>query len=136
MIITDIEQIDRIAKETFGTTKGIISIDMNDYAHIKEQSLSLNAITIEIPEITEDNIIELDGVLNELCKGEDCNILLYISGSGVDPGVRTLTVGQLQLFHESIERCVPQDANIIWGIGESKNAHNGIAILVIVGMRK
>ena len=31
MIITDIAQIDRIAEETFGTTKGIVSVDMNDY---------------------------------------------------------------------------------------------------------
>lgn len=28
MIITDIKQIDRIAEETFGNTKGIISVDM------------------------------------------------------------------------------------------------------------
>ena len=37
MIITDIKQIDRIAEETFGNTKGIISVDMKDYAFIKKQ---------------------------------------------------------------------------------------------------
>ena len=31
MIITDIKQIDRIAEDTFGKTKGVVSIDMKDY---------------------------------------------------------------------------------------------------------
>ena len=36
MIITDIKQIDCIAKETFGKTKGIVSVDMKDYAFTKK----------------------------------------------------------------------------------------------------
>lgn len=53
MIITDIKQIDRIAEETFGNTKGIISVDMKDYAFIKKQSSSLKAIKLDISEITK-----------------------------------------------------------------------------------
>ena len=44
MIITDIKQIDRIAEVTFGKTKGIVSVDMKDYAFIKEHSESLKVI--------------------------------------------------------------------------------------------
>ena len=54
MIITDIKQIDCIAEETFGKTKGIVSVDMKDYAFIKEHSESLKVIKFEVPALTED----------------------------------------------------------------------------------
>ncbi len=46
MIITDIAQIDRIAEETFGVKKGIVSVDMKDYAFIKKHSQSLKVIKV------------------------------------------------------------------------------------------
>ena len=57
MIITDIAQIDRIAEKTFGTTKGIVSVDMNDYIFIKEHSESLKMIKLEVPSLTERTIL-------------------------------------------------------------------------------
>lgn len=67
MIITDIKQIDRIAEETFGNTKGIISVDMKDYAFIKKQSSSLKAIKLDISEITKRTLTVLHDALNEIC---------------------------------------------------------------------
>ena len=40
MIITDIDQIDRIVEDVLGSVRSSISVDMKDYAFIKEQSSS------------------------------------------------------------------------------------------------
>ena len=64
MIITDIKQIDRIAEETFGEAKGIISVDMRDYAFIKENSESLKVIKLGVSALTEDDISRFIAALN------------------------------------------------------------------------
>lgn len=133
MIITDVKQIDRIAEETFGKTKGIISVDMTDYTFIKEHSSSLKAIKIEMSEISEESFVELDKALEEVCGYKDCNILLYISGNSLDSETNAITMDQLQLFAKSIEKYVTDNSNIIWGIGENTRVNNEITTLIIVG---
>jgi hypothetical protein len=133
MIITDVKQIDRIAEEAFGKTKGIISVDMTDYTFIKEHSSSLKAIKIEMSEISEESFVELDKALEEVCGYKDCNILLYISGNSLDSETNAITMDQLQLFAKSIEKYVTENSNIIWGIGENTKVNNEITTLIIVG---
>ena len=133
MIITDVKQIDRIAEETFGKTKGIISVDMTDYTFIKEHSSSLKAIKIEMSEISEESFVELDKALEEVCGYKDCNILLYISGNSLDSETNAITMDQLQLFAKSIEKYVTDNSNILWGIGENTKVNNEITTLIIVG---
>lgn len=77
MIITDIKQIDRIAEETFGKTKGIVSVDMKDYAFVKEHSKSLKMVRLEMSAFTEDIVRSLDEVILEAGK-EDVNKCLAI----------------------------------------------------------
>lgn len=133
MIITDIKQIDRIAEDTFGKTKGIVSVDMKDYAFIKEHSSSLKAIKIEMSEISEESFVELDKVLKEVCGGKDCNILLYISGNSIAFEANAITMEHLQLFNNSIDKYVTDNSDIIWGIGENAKENNEISTLIIVG---
>lgn len=133
MIITDIKQIDRIAEDTFGKTKGIVSVDMKDYAFIKEHSSSLKAIKIEMSEISEESFVELDKVLKEVCGGKDCNILLYISGNSIASEANAITMEHLQLFNNSIDKYVTDNSDIIWGIGENAKENNEISTLIIVG---
>ena len=130
MIITDIKQIDCIAEETFGKTKGIVSVDMKDYAFIKEHSSSLKAIKIEMSEISEESFVELDKVLKEVCGGKDCNILLYISGNSIASETNAITMEHLQLFNNSIDKYVTDNSDIIWGIGENAKENNEILIIV------
>ena len=82
MIITDIKQIDCIAEETFGKAKGIVSVDMKDYAFIKEHSESLKAIKFEEPVLTEDVVRSFDEAIIEAGKENVSNVLLYIKGNG------------------------------------------------------
>lgn len=82
MIITDVKLIDRIAEETFGKTKGIVSVDMKDYAFIKEHSESLKAIKFEEPVLTEDVVRSFDEAIIEAGKENVSNVLLYIKGNG------------------------------------------------------
>ena len=81
MIITDIKQIDHIAEDTFGKTKGIVSVDMKDYAFIKEHSESLKVIKFEVLALTEDVVRSLDDAIVEAGKENVSNILLYIKGN-------------------------------------------------------
>ena len=135
MIITDIAQIDRIAEETFGTTKGIVSVDMNDYKFIKEHSESLKMIKLEVPSLTEDVVHSLDEAIDDVGKENVCNVLLYIKGNGSDAGIRAITVEQFNMFIEAFNKHL-ETANIIWGMGDDNESAENISILIILGYGK
>ena len=135
MIITDIAQIDRIAEETFGTTKGIVSVDMNDYMFIKEHSESLKMIKLEVPSLTEDVVHSLDEAIDDVGKENVCKVLLYIKGNGSDAGIRAVTVEQFNMFIEAFNKHL-ETANIIWGMGDDNESAENISILIILGYGK
>ena len=135
MIITDIKQIDRIAEETFGNTMGIVSVDMKDYAFIKEHSESLKVIKFEVPALTEDVVRSLDDAIIEAGKENVSNILLYIKGNGSDAGIRAVTIEQFNMFIEALNKHL-ETANIIWGMGDDEENRENISILIILGYGK
>ena len=135
MIITDIKQIDRIAEETFGKTKGIVSVDMKDYAFIKEHSESLKVIKFEVPALTEDVVRSLDDAIVEAGKETVSNVLLYIKGNGSDAGIRAVTIEQFNMFIEALNKHL-ETANIIWGMGDDEENRENISILIILGYGK
>lgn len=135
MIITDIAQIGRIAEETFGTTKGIVSVDMNDYKFIKEHSESLKMIKLEVPSLTEDVVHSLDEAIDDVGKENVCNVLLYIKDNGSDAGIRAVTVEQFNMFIEAFNKHL-ETANIIWGMGDDNESAENISILIILGYGK
>ena len=135
MIITDIKQIDCIAEETFGKTKGIVSVDMKDYAFIKEHSESLKVIKFEVPALTEDVVRSLDDAIIEAGKENVSNILLYVKGNGSDAGIRAVTIEQFNMFIEALNKHL-ETANIIWGMGDNEENRGNISILIILGYGK
>ena len=135
MIITDIKQIDCIAEETFGKTKGIVSVDMKDYAFIKEHSESLKVIKFELPALTEDVVRSLDDAIIEAGKENVSNVLLYIKGNGSDAGIRAVTIEQFNMFIEALNKHL-ETANIIWGMGDNEENRENISILIILGYGK
>ena len=135
MIITDIKQIDRIAEEIFGKTKGIVSVDMKDYAFIKDHSESLKAIKFEVSALTEYVVCSLDEAIIEAGKENVSNVLLYIKGNGSDAGIRAVTIEQFNMFIEAFNRHL-ETANIIWGMGVDNECVENISILIILGYGK
>ena len=135
MIITDIKQIDCIAEDTFGKTKGIVSVDMKDYAFIKEHSESLKVIKFEVPALTEDVVCSLDDAIVEAGKETVSNVLLYIKGNGGDAGIRAVTIEQFNMFIEALNKHL-ETANIIWGMGDNEENRENISILIILGYGK
>lgn len=135
MILTDIKQIDYIAEETFGKTKGIVSVDMKDYAFIKEYSKSLKVIKFEVPVLTEDVVRSLDDAIIEAGKENASNVLLYIKGNGSDAGIRAVTIEQFNMFIEALNKHL-ETANIIWGMGDDEENRENISILIILGYGK
>ena len=135
MIITDIKQIDCIAEETFGKTNGIVSVDMKDYAFIKEHSESLKVIKFEVPALTEDVVRSLDDAIIEAGKENVSNGLLYIKGNGSDAGIRAVTIEQFNMFIEALNKHL-ETANIIWGMGDDEENRENISILIILGYGK
>ena len=135
MIITDIKQIDHLAEETFGKTKGIVSVDMKDYAFIKEHSESLKVIKFEVPALTEDVVRSFDDAIVEVGKENASNILLYIKGNGSDAGIRAVTIEQFNMFIEALSKHL-ETANIIWGMGDDEENRENISILIILGYGK
>ena len=135
MIITDIKQIDRIAEETFGKTKGVVSVDMKDYAFIKEHSEYLKTIRLDVPALTEDVVRSFDEAIVEVGKENVSNVLLYIKGNGSDVGISAVTVEQFNMFIEAFNRHL-EAANIIWGMGDDNESDKNISILIILGYGK
>ena len=135
MIITDIKQIDRIAEDTFGKTKGIVSVDMKDYAFIKKHSESLKVIKFEVPALTEDVVRSLDDAIIEAGKENVSNILLYVKGNGSDAGIRAVTIEQFNMFIKALNKHL-ETANIIWGMGDDEENRENISILIILGYGK
>lgn len=135
MIITDIKQIDCIAEETFGKTKGIVSVDMKDYAFIKKHSESLKVIKFEVPALTEDVVRSLDDAIIEAGKENVSNILLYVKGNGSDAGIRAVTIEQFNMFIEALNKHL-ETANIIWGMGDDEENRENISIQIILGYGK
>ena len=135
MIITDIKQIDCIAEETFGKTKGIVSVDMKDYAFIKGHSESLKVIKFEVPALTEDVVRSLDDAIIEAGKENVNNVLLYIKGNGSDAGIRAVTIEQFNMFIEALNKHL-ETTNIIWGMGDDEENRENISIQIILGYGK
>ena len=135
MIITDIKQIDCIAEDTFGKTKGIVSVDMKDYAFIKDHSESLKAIKYEVSALTEEVVRSLDEAIIEAGKENVSNVLLYIKGNGSDAGIRAVTIEQFNMFIEALNKHI-ETANIIWGMGDDEETRENISILIILGYGK
>ena len=135
MIITDIKQIDCIAEETFGKTKGIVSVDMKDYAFIKKHSESLKVIKFEVPALTEDVVRSLDDAIIEAGKENVSNILLYVKGNGSDAGIRAVTIEQFNMFIKALNKHL-ETANIIWGMGDDEENRENISIQIILGYGK
>ena len=135
MIITDVAQIDCIAKEVFGTTTGIVSVDMNDYEFIKEHSQSLKLIKLEVPSLTEGIVHSLDEAIVEVGKENVYNVILYINADGSDTGIRAITVEQLNMLIDALNKHL-ETANIIWGMGDDNENAETVSILVILGYGK
>ncbi len=134
MIITDITQIDHMVEELLASTKGVISVDMRDYALIKDNSSSLKAVKVELSEMSEESIGVLDQALVDTCGDEECNILLYLAT--LKSTEKPLTVEQMQFLGNSLDRYVADSANIIWGLGEYESGYDGVTILLVVGDSK
>lgn len=135
MIITDVAQIDCIAKEVFGTTTVIVSVDMNDYEFIKEHSQSLKLIKLEVPSLTEGIVHSLDEAIVEVGKENVYNVILYIKADGSDTGIRAITVEQLNMLIDALNKHL-ETANIIWGMGDDNENAETVSILVILGYGK
>lgn len=135
MIITDIKQIDRIAEDTFGKTKEVVSVDMKDYAFIKEHSEYLKTIRLDVPALTEDVVRSFDEAIVEVGNENVSNVLLYIKGNGSDAGISAVTVEQFNMFIEAFNKHI-ETADIIWGMGDDNESDKNISILIILGYGK
>ena len=133
MVITDIEQIDAIAAEMFGKGKGFVSVDMGDYSSVKVHSSLLKAVKVVVPQIKAGTLTALDNELKSVCTRNVCNLLMYIQGKEIKCGEKAITVNQLQLLQEIIDRNVSDDTEVIWGMGEGMSVDDDITILFVVG---
>lgn len=130
MIITDMKQIERIAEETFGNTKGVITIDMTDYALFKKYAATFKAIQLEVPTFTEDVVLSLVEALSEASKENVKYALMYIKGNCND-----VEVEQFDMFIEAFNQILG-NASVIWCMEDSEESGNNKSILILLGYSK
>lgn len=132
MIVTDIAQIDSLVTEMLSDASGVVSMDMDDYTLLKQQSTTLNAVKVVIPNISEDTLVALEEEMKKLDQPKKCSVLMYICGKDVESGANIVTMEQIQLLLSTVEAYTPADSDMLWGVGE----HDGddITILVVIGV--
>lgn len=133
MIITDIEQIDRLTEEILTASSAYVAVDMMDYAVIKERSASLRAIKLEVQELTEEAATALGRDFSEADNGHVHSALLYVSGKGGDAGIKNITASQILMLLNAIQSHDNGRVNIIWGLGNNKANKDCITILAVIG---
>lgn len=133
MIITEINKIDTLVECLIKTSKGIVSVDINDYKLVKTSSSSIKAIELELSELSDATIGSLDDAMLEAgCAGVG-NILLCVSGVRSGEGANSLTLGKMRMLVEHIQANVGGSANIIWGASDCEESGETIKVVLILG---
>ena len=92
-------------------------------------------IKLEVPSLTEGIVHSLDEAIAEAGKENVYNAILYIKADGSDTGVRAITVEQLNMLIDALNKHL-ETANIIWGMGDDNENAETVSILVILGYGK
>ena len=133
MIITEINKIDTLVECLIKTSKGIVSVDINDYKLVKTNSSSIKAIELELSELSDATIGSLDDAMLEAgCAGVG-NILLCVSGVRNGEGANSLTLAKMRMLVEHIQANVGGSANIIWGASDCEESSETIKVVLILG---
>lgn len=132
MIITEINEIDRLVESVVESSSGFISIDINDYNLTKAQSSSLKAITLELSELSDTTIKSIKDAISEAGRESICNVLFHVSGNGSSMGIKVPSLQQMQILLDIIQDNIDA-ADIIWGVSEDHTEDNAIKILVVLG---
>lgn len=133
MIITDIERIDRLARDLLNDNSKFISMDMTDreYSFFKRFYAPLQAVLIDAEEFTPETI---DAVTREtaLAGGEHAaRLLLHIDTH--DTGA--LGFDQIAALLESLHHAL-KGVETEWEIGSRSGMESGIRIFALIGQAR
>ena len=132
MIITDIEQIDRLVVDTLAGSANVLAVEVGDYALIKEQSASLKLLLLEYSELTRDVADSIGEALMEVGVEGVKNALLLISVGGSGCEEVPLTFEQTQMCWCAVEDKLA-DSNIIVGLGSTGEEREYVRIAIVLG---
>lgn len=132
MIITDIEQIDRLVVDTLAGSANVLAVEVGDYALIKEQSASLKLLLLEYSELTRDVADSIGEALMEVGVEGVKNALLLISVGGSGGEEVPLTFEQMQMCWCAVEDKLA-DSNIIVGLGSTGEEREYVRIAIVLG---
>jgi hypothetical protein len=90
---------------------------------------------LEVSSLTEVIVHSLDEAIAEAGKENVYNVILYIKADGSDTGIRAVTVEQLNMLIDALNKHL-ETANIIWGMGDDNDNPENISILIILGYGK
>lgn len=128
MIINEITQIDHWVEELSRGPSNIISIDIKDYALIKNRSVSMKAVKYDTTELTEEILASIDDEFKELGKGKVNDLLLFFKCGRTT----SFTIEEMVLLSDSIQRHIETE-NIIWGMSANNDDTTGLTIFVVAG---
>ena len=133
MIITEISQIDSIAKEILTSNKNIITVDMYDYLSAKNNSSSLCVVKVEIPDISTENLVEFRKELEEVCNKNVSHLILVVCDNDMGHNDNPLTPDKMRLILRPTDEKL-DDPKVVWGVcGNTRG--KGFTLLVILGYR-
>ena len=134
MIITEISQVDRLAERMLSNDSDIVSLDVKDYDLIKQNSTSLQAVTVEIPSLDKAGIAIFANAIKDFEVVGAGQALLQFCGksNNIEENISLNEMNSiLGVFEAHFGK-----VNMIWGLTERKNAETaGYLINVIVGYK-
>ena len=157
MIITDIEQINKMAEQMFGHNPNLVAIDINDSNRLKSSSSYLNATKIQMPSFLRDGLEQFEQAIKEFKPEGAHQILLQICGVSSQLAIEYIRLKEICLVLRVIEshfgkrnvsekmtremilsmyKELYENIDLVWGLSHPKTTEtDGYEVNIVVGYK-
>lgn len=128
MHIKNIKEIDNIANQIFCHKSHMLSVDLNEYELLKENSSSVEAFKIDIPILTNESIASIEDCFKTIDQDIISSGIFYICENNI------ITMDQLDMLLSLVSKHFDIE-NFICGLNGTSIYPKGAEIYIIIGLK-
>ena len=129
MVIKDIREIDEIARQVFGRTAHLFSLDLAEYDHLKERSAAIEVIKMDIPRLTDGAIDSVEEALKDIDTSKANACIVYVCENNI------ITVEQTDRLLSLMDKYLG-DTDLTFGLSGVVKSEVDAAVYVFVGYER
>lgn len=131
MILTQIQEIDQMVEQSLAHTTALVSLDMNDYATLKNSSSQIKAVKVVGDSWNE----ELNSALvGELAQAGCDKVKMLMLGITVREDLESVGYGQVMELLKAVGS--GNNYNIMWGVSENPENTDNVSIMAVIGYQE